>query len=588
MKEAAFAAFFHLEIKYMAFNGSGTFNRLYNWVTDRNNGVKIQASRMDGEIDGIATGLSLCLLKDGQQTPTANIPMGGYKLTNLGDATNATDALNRQTADARFLSINGIANGDYYLTLANSETLTATRTLTFGLHDADRTIDIAGDVTIPGDLTLVGAYDLSLTMTAGTSLTLPTTGTLATLAGTELLQNKSLAAPGIRSSGAGTFDLVVQNTEDLTAARALTIKVNDAARTIDLGGNLTLAGALATSGAYGLTLTLTGSTSITLPTSGTLAVIGADNAFSAAQSVVLSNTSDAITAKTTDASADDWAAVVINRASATPAPSDVIGSLVFRGKDGGASDTDYALLTATILDQNNGSEDARLTLYAMVAGTKTAIATYGPGVQFGAPTGGDQGAGTLNMAAGLYLNGSAIVSSVGAINALSTLTASALVDISGASAGQIKFPSTQNASSDANTLDDYYEFDWTPVVAFATPGNSSFSYSTQSGKGTKIGNRVFLNCTVVFTPTIGTGSGTLSISGFTGSAVSTSAGALSSLNSVFSWPSGRTMLVPAIASASSAVVIRGYGTGVGTSDIAASNMTSGSSHTIAFSISFQV
>jgi hypothetical protein len=48
---------------------------------------------------------------------------------------------------------------------------------------------------------------------------------------------------GIRSTGSGAFDLDFANTENLTAARTLTIKVNDAARTIDLSGNLTLAGA---------------------------------------------------------------------------------------------------------------------------------------------------------------------------------------------------------------------------------------------------------------------------------------------------------------------------------------------------------
>ena len=65
----------------MAFNGSGVFNRIYNWVNDRNNSIKILASRMDTEMDGFATGLSTCLTRDGQSTPTTNIPLGGFKLT---------------------------------------------------------------------------------------------------------------------------------------------------------------------------------------------------------------------------------------------------------------------------------------------------------------------------------------------------------------------------------------------------------------------------------------------------------------------------------------------------------------------------
>lgn len=85
----------------MAFSG-GVFSRLYNWVTDRNAGTKILATRMDAEFDGIATGLSQCVLKDGTQTITANIPMSGFKLTGLGNASSGGDALNRDTADGRY------------------------------------------------------------------------------------------------------------------------------------------------------------------------------------------------------------------------------------------------------------------------------------------------------------------------------------------------------------------------------------------------------------------------------------------------------------------------------------------------------
>ncbi len=69
----------------MAFSG-GTFSRLYSWASDQSNGIKIRADRMDGEFDGMATGLSTCLLKDGTQTATARIPfaagikMGGQSI----------------------------------------------------------------------------------------------------------------------------------------------------------------------------------------------------------------------------------------------------------------------------------------------------------------------------------------------------------------------------------------------------------------------------------------------------------------------------------------------------------------------------
>lgn len=89
----------------MPYNGSGTFARIYNWVTDRNNGVKVRADRMDAEMDGIATGLSNAICRDGQSTITADIPFNNRKITGLGNATADADALNRITADARYQAV---------------------------------------------------------------------------------------------------------------------------------------------------------------------------------------------------------------------------------------------------------------------------------------------------------------------------------------------------------------------------------------------------------------------------------------------------------------------------------------------------
>ena len=59
--------------------------------------------------------------------------------------------------------------------------------------------------------------------------------------------------------------------------------------------------------------------------------------------------------------------------------------------------------------------------------------------------------------------------------------------------GQIKFPATQNASADANTLDDYEEGTFTPVFTNATVGNGA-TY----GYYTKIGNQVTIEVGLVF------------------------------------------------------------------------------------------
>ena len=55
--------------------------------------------------------------------------------------------------------------------------------------------------------------------------------------------------------------------------------------------------------------------------------------------------------------------------------------------------------------------------------------------------------------------------------------------------GQIAFPATQNASSDANTLDDYEEGTWTATYA-TTEAGISITYASNTGRYTKIGNLV--------------------------------------------------------------------------------------------------
>lgn len=64
-----------------------------------------------------------------------------------------------------------------------------------------------------------------------------------------------------------------------------------------------------------------------------------------------------------------------------------------------------------------------------------------------------------------------------------TLAMAGLLDISSASAGQIKFPATQVASSDVNTLDDYEEGPFTPT-------GSGITFTSASGTYTKIGRAV--------------------------------------------------------------------------------------------------
>jgi hypothetical protein len=70
----------------MPFNGSGTFVRLYNWVTDKLNAIDITASRFDAEDNGFAAGLSLCVTKDGQNPAASNFLPSVDATYSLGSA----------------------------------------------------------------------------------------------------------------------------------------------------------------------------------------------------------------------------------------------------------------------------------------------------------------------------------------------------------------------------------------------------------------------------------------------------------------------------------------------------------------------
>ena len=61
----------------------------------------------------------------------------------------------------------------------------------------------------------------------------------------------------------------------------------------------------------------------------------------------------------------------------------------------------------------------------------------------------------------------------------------------------ITFPATQSASTDANTLDDYEEGSWTPVLTFSSPGNLSVSYTYQTGFYRKVGKIVYVDFAIV-------------------------------------------------------------------------------------------
>jgi hypothetical protein len=144
-----------------------------------------------------------------------------------------------------------------------------------GVNNSGKTI------TIGGNFTHTGAHTLGLTTSANTSVTLPTTGTLATLAGSETFTNKTLTSP-IISTISNTGTLTLPTSTDTLVGRATTDTLTNKTLTSPTMTTPTLGVASATSiNKVAITAPATGSTLTiaegkTLTASNTLTFTGTD------------------------------------------------------------------------------------------------------------------------------------------------------------------------------------------------------------------------------------------------------------------------------------------------------------------------
>lgn len=101
-------------------NGSGTYSRA---VTPPVNGDVADADLFNDEMDDLATAITNSLAKNGETVPTANLPMGGFKLTGLGAGIAAGQSLRYEQTLA--IATTGSANA-YVLTSGSSFSAYAT------------------------------------------------------------------------------------------------------------------------------------------------------------------------------------------------------------------------------------------------------------------------------------------------------------------------------------------------------------------------------------------------------------------------------------------------------------------------------
>jgi hypothetical protein len=150
-------------------NGSGTYTRPQ---ADYVPGTTILATSVNSDLNDMAQALTASIARDGQTTPTANIPLGGFRITGLGNATAATDA-------ATLGQVDGRAEID----------LASASTTNIGAQQSDN-VRITGTTTITSFGTIASGvtrhlrFAAALTLTHNaTSLILPGGANITTAAG---------------------------------------------------------------------------------------------------------------------------------------------------------------------------------------------------------------------------------------------------------------------------------------------------------------------------------------------------------------------------------------------------------------------
>lgn len=128
---------------------------------------------------------------------------------------------------------------------------------------------------------------------------------------------------------------------------------------------------------------------------------------------------EVIEAVSTDAGAGRGPNISLFRDSASPATSDLLGSLNWYGRDSAGNKQIYAAIVPLVVDKTSGSEDVNLYFETVIAGAQGGKFAIGAGLFSTNATGGDKGADTINASA-YYVNGAALTAA--ALTLITTLT----------------------------------------------------------------------------------------------------------------------------------------------------------------------
>lgn len=155
---------------------NGTYSGAAVWQSDLGASIKIVAARHDVHDKDLSDGIDACLHKGGQNSPSANISWGNYKITALGDGSSASDA------------------ATYGQTITGASYNTTTKLLTLTRASGDIAVTLTPNV---------GVSEINATGTASSATFLRGDGQWATPAGGTSTASNLGAGEGVFQSKVG-------------------------------------------------------------------------------------------------------------------------------------------------------------------------------------------------------------------------------------------------------------------------------------------------------------------------------------------------------------------------------------------------